>query len=236
MKKLFNLGLHLNNQNSIFFTQDEKYIRFGNKALIRNPRELLIQMQGLAKMVTHFLENNQKLIIINTNPMYTGYSELFEGINIRCYEEPWAPGTLTNAFVKDNLNILQEDYSFSRLQPSLIILISTSVQDRRIIWTEIQSVNLPVINLTGGSIRQTLYTLDAFPNKNFIYFYLQFFYHLIQKNQKKNVLNQTTTLVEATKVNYLEQIISLFQELKKEKKSVDSLPLWIETKNNLKTF
>lgn len=88
MKKLFNLGLHLNNKKNVFFTQDERYIRFGNPAIIRNPKELLMQMQGLTKMVTRFLENNEKFIIINTDPMYTGYAELFEGINIRCYEEP----------------------------------------------------------------------------------------------------------------------------------------------------
>ncbi len=232
MKKLFNLGLHLNNKKSVFFTQDERYIRFGNPAIIRNPKELLMQMQGLTKIIARFLQNNEKIIIINTDPMYTGYAEFFEGINIRCYEEPWAPGTLTNAFVKDISNIPQEKTElnpFSGLQTtqqtSLLVLVSASVQDRRIILTEIQSTNLPVINLTGHSIRQALYNLHSFPNRNYVYFYLQLFYHLIQKHQKKNILNQTTTIFEETKVNYLEQNVALFQELKREKKLLYQLPL-----------
>lgn len=104
-------------------------------------------------------------------------------------------------------------------------MVSTSIQDRRIILTEIQSTNLPVINLTGHWIRQALYNLHSFPNRNYVYFYLQLFYHLIQKHQKKNILNQTTTLFEETKVNYLDQNIVLFQELKKEKKLLYQLPL-----------
>ena len=33
------------------------------------------------------LENNEKIIVINTEPVYGGYIEFFEGSNINYYEE-----------------------------------------------------------------------------------------------------------------------------------------------------
>ncbi len=88
IKTLFNYGLHLNNKKQARFPSDKNYIRFGNPALIRDPKELLLQLQSLTKILNRFIQNNQRIIMINTDPMYTGYAELFEGVNITCYEEP----------------------------------------------------------------------------------------------------------------------------------------------------
>ncbi len=114
-------------------------------------------------------------------------------------------------------------------QAELIIFVSAGVKDLRLVLTEIHSVNLPVINLTNYLITPALYTFNAFPNRNHVYFYLQYLYYLVNNYQKKNILNQIESSGEKnTNFTYFNENVHCFQKIKEKKNMLFQLPVWFE--------
>ena len=87
--KLFNLGMHLNNDKTMLSTIYATFSRLGNKAVIQKPHFNNIQLIGLVNIVTRVLENGGTILVINTEDSRAPqYQELFEGLNIICWEDP----------------------------------------------------------------------------------------------------------------------------------------------------
>ncbi len=213
----------MNNKFNFVNTKEQPYLRFKNSEIIIKDPLLWIERGSIfVQMLKRIFQNNERIAIINTDPEYIGYAEFFEGSNIICYEESWAPGTLTNPSTKE-------------VKPTLLVLVSAAKTDLKLVLTEIESVGLPVLNLSTYSVSRALFEQLSVPNRNFVHFYLQLIYHLMLKQQKKNITQNLATLFEEDNQDYHKTLGLFFQKLKTkhflEKESeFYKLPKWIPKK------
>ena len=235
MRKLFNLGLHLNNEQNMLVSHQKKYGRMKSlgtrdSAMISNPIWMTYQFIQFLQIFRRLLENNEKIIVINTEPVYGGYIEFFEGSNINYYEEGWPPGTITNPETENGEPIDKI---------TLVLLISARVEDRKVILSEIKRQDLPVINLSPYFVEKTLFSAGVLPNRNFLHFYLQLIRYLLINHQKKNwslvsssgfsdnLINQLDSKDGKNTEDFednecLHQTHQMFSELKNQKNSTKS--------------
>lgn len=225
--KLFNYGLHVNNKLTFVHTKDRYYIRPQNPTiLLQDPMLWLERGYLFVKLLKRILKNNDKIAIINTDPSWIGYAEFFEGTNTICYEEPWAPGTLTNP-------------ATDLIKPTLLVLVSAAPTDLKLVLTETETTGLPVINLSVHPVSRSFFEHLAAPNRTFVHFYLQLLYCLVWNQQKKDITSNLATLLDTDNQNYILILKSFFQKRKvqinKDKLSeFHSLPKWIQKKTEKK--
>lgn len=103
--------------------------------------------------------------------------------------------------------------------------------------TEIESIGLPVMNLSTYSVSRALFEQLTVPNRNFIHFYLQLLYHLVLTQQKKNITQNLATAFEEDNQDYHMAVRLFFQKLKtkhflKKEAEFYKLPGWIPKKFN----
>jgi hypothetical protein len=73
-------------------------------------------------------------------------------------------------------------------------------------------------------VKKVLFDPLAFPSKSYIHFYLQLIHYLLQSNYKTNILNDTATVKERSKLEYQGLIQKFFQELDVKNPNLFKLP------------
>lgn len=175
LKKLFNLGLHLNHKKK---TVNSNH-RFGTKWNISNPIHVSIELLLVAKMLTNLLRAGGQIALINNGPEFRkglagAYTSIFEGVNITCYEDEWTPGTFTNPIHGHSI-------------PDLVLFLSVDDKDRVKILSEITNLRLPVINLSSIKYNHSLMEFEVGQNATKVFFFLQFFLYWIQANENQKM-------------------------------------------------
>lgn len=172
--KLFNLGLHLNNDKVTLSGVQPTFSRRGNSATIQNPYLNLEQLTGFINLVVKVLENGGTILLINTEGSLSNrYQYLFEGLNVVCWEEPWEPGLLSNPLL-------------GYKEPDLVVLLSASRADIKFILVEINNLRLPLINLTESCYTQQIYA-SRVTNKIYINLLMQIFIYICHSIQQNNI-------------------------------------------------
>lgn len=163
--------------------------------LIQDPTSLGWKLINFIKTLQRVVENNSQVAIINTGGRYgQQYADMWEGINIPYYCNPWQAGTLTNPLRIET-------------RPDLIIFISGGKKDYDYIIREIEILEIPMINLSAKMHYGDLISSTTIWHEKCINFSMEFLYILLRKLQKlPNVVGESNALYNPFKNKKLKQL------------------------------